>query len=60
MVENMNFVSVYAFSGTKRRIERGNLFLNDLITHLAKANFLVNIVEGDFNCILNSSYFVGD
>lgn len=60
VIENMNFVNVYAFSGANRRKERDNLFLNDLTTHLAKANVSVNIVGGDFNCIINSSDCVGD
>ena len=59
-IENMNFVNVYAFSGANRRKERDDLFLNDLTTHLAKANVSKNIVGGDFNCIINSSDCVGD
>ena len=60
VIENINFVNVYAHSGSNRRKERDNLFLNDLTTHLAKANVSTNIVGGDFNCIINGSDCIGD
>lgn len=59
-IENMNFINIYAYSGSNRKKERDELFLNDLTAHLAKANVEVNIVGGDFNCILNSFDCVGD
>lgn len=60
VIKNMNFVNVYAFSGSNHRKERNDLFLNDLTTHLGKTNVSTNIVGGDFNCIINASDCVGE
>lgn len=60
VIENINFVNIYAYSGSNRRKERDDMFLNDLTPHLAKANVKTNIVGGDFNCIMYDFDCIGE
>lgn len=60
IVNGINFVNIYAFSGSNRRKERENLFLNDLAPHLGKAGITANVVGGDFNCIVDGTDCVGE
>lgn len=60
VVNNVNYVNVYAYSGTNRKKERDSLFLNDLTVHLNKPGASTNVVGGDLNCILNGFDCVGE
>lgn len=37
IVNGVNYVNVYAFSGSNKKKERENLFINDMSVHLGKA-----------------------
>lgn len=49
-VGGINFVNIYAHSGSGYRKERDVLFTQDIIPHLSSNES--NVVLGDFNCIL--------
>lgn len=53
-VADINFVNVYAFSGTNRKKERDEMFQTDLAVHLSKYPSTSMILGGDFNCILET------
>lgn len=52
-VDNFNIINVYAASGSNRKQERDILFSSDIVPHLSTNH--INIVAGDFNCILLES-----
>lgn len=60
VVNGLNFVNVYAFSGSNRKKERENLFTNDLPSHLGKGGITTSVVGGDFNCIVDGSDCLGE
>lgn len=53
-IANINFVNVYAFSGTNKRKERDEMFKTDLAVHLNKGTNRSTVLGGDFNCILEA------
>lgn len=52
VINDINFVNVYAHSGTNKKREREDLFLNQMTVHLSKTNCMYSVMLGDFNCIL--------
>ena len=54
VVNGVNYVNIYAFSGSNRKKERDQLFINDLAVHLGKGGKKIDVIGGDFNCILNN------
>lgn len=54
IVNGVNYINIYAFSGSNKRKERDNLFVNNLSVHLAKGGKKNDVIGGDFNCILNN------
>lgn len=52
-IDNFNIINIYAASGTNRKKERDILFSSTIIPHLSSVK--INIIAGDFNCILLSS-----
>lgn len=55
VVNSINFVNIYAHSGTSYRRERNDLFTNHLAVHLNKPGIRCSVVGGDFNCVLDFS-----
>lgn len=51
--DNINYINIYAHSGTQFRKQRDLLFNEDIIPHVS--NEYPNILLGDFNCIIDSS-----
>lgn len=51
--DKINFINIYAHSGTNFRKQRELLFTEDVIPHLSSD--LPNVLLGDFNCILDTS-----
>lgn len=49
-IGGINFINVYAHSGSKFRKERNELFSQEIIPHLSTD--APNVILGDFNCIL--------
>lgn len=49
-IGKLNFINVYAHSGSKYRKERDLLFSQDIVSHISCEQS--NIILGDFNCIL--------
>lgn len=52
-VNGINFVNVYAHSGSNKKKLRDDLFTNQIAVHLSRRNCRFSVVIGDFNCILN-------
>lgn len=50
LIDDINFINVYAPSGSNYRNERNSFFTFDIIPHLSFTK--KNIIVGDFNCIL--------
>lgn len=48
VVNGINFVNVYAFSGTNKKKQRDDLFRNQMAIHLSKSNCRFSVVGGDF------------
>lgn len=59
VINGINYINIYAFSGTNKKKERDELFLNNLTVHLSKSGIEYSVLAGDFNCILNSSDATG-
>lgn len=55
IVNNVNFVNIYAHSGSNLKKERDNLFTEALTVHLNKPNSVSTLIGGDFNCILDAA-----
>lgn len=55
IVNDINYINIYAFSGTNRKKDRDHLFLNNLSVHISKPRNKYSVLGGDFNCILNPS-----
>lgn len=51
VIDGVNFINVYAHSGSKYKKERELLFADEILIHLGE--FRENIVLGDFNCIID-------
>lgn len=52
VVNGVNFVNVYAHSGSNYRRERNDLFTNLISVHLSKQEASYSVIGGDFNCTL--------
>lgn len=50
-IDQVNFINVYAASGSGRKNERHNMFTSGIIPHLSTTKR--NVVVGDFNCVLS-------
>jgi hypothetical protein len=48
--DNINFINIYAHSGSNYRKHREELFTKDIVPHLS--NRYPNVIVGDFNCII--------
>lgn len=55
IVNGINFINVYAHSGSNYRRERNDLFTNLMSVHLGKPDALCSVIGGDFNCTLENS-----
>lgn len=51
--DDVNFVNVYAHSGTNKKRERDDLFRDEITPHVIKGNCSHTVIGGDFNCVLN-------
>lgn len=49
-IGGINFINIYAHSGSAFRKERDTLFTQDILAHLSQT--YSNVILGDFNCIL--------
>lgn len=62
---DVNYVNVYAHSGSDKRKERDDLFRNSITPHVVKPGCSHTVIGGDFNCVLakkdsrNSSANIG-
>lgn len=54
VVNGVNYINIYAFSGSNRKKERDNMFVNDLSVHFGKGGKKIDVIGGDFNCILSN------
>lgn len=57
VIDGVNFINVYAHSGSKYKRERDNLFTDEILVHLGE--FKENVVLGDFNCIIDKKDSTG-
>lgn len=55
IINGINFINVYAHSGTSKKKMRDELFENQLTVHLSKSNCKHSVLLGDFNCFLEAS-----
>lgn len=56
-VDSINYINVYAHSGSGFKKERNILFNEDILVHLAHGK--ENVIVGDFNCVLNGDDMIG-
>lgn len=54
VMDDINFVNVYAHAGSQFKSERDNLFEMQILTHMHKTSVSDTILGGDFNCILEN------
>lgn len=59
-IDQINFINVYAPSGSNKRAERSEFFTNDISLHLMKDGISETICGGDFNCIIERGDNNGD
>lgn len=52
-IDSINYINVYAHSGSNFRKERDKLFTEEILIHLAHGK--ENVLVGDFNCVLEAS-----
>lgn len=55
IVHGINFVNIYAYSGTNKKKLRDEFFRSDIVVHLAKSKCELSVIGGDFNCILDKA-----
>lgn len=55
VINRINYINIYAYSGTNRKKERDELFINNLAVHLSKSGVSYSVLGGDFNCVLERS-----
>lgn len=53
-VDGLNLVNVYGHSGAHYKTERDVLFSDTIAVHFNKPGIKVNILAGDFNCVLDA------
>jgi exonuclease III len=53
VINEINFVNIYAKSGSQYKRTRDDFFLNKLTVHLNKNRIIDTVLAGDFNCILD-------
>lgn len=53
IVHGINFVNIYAHSGTNKKKLRDDFFRSQIVVHLTKAKCDFSVIGGDFNCILD-------
>lgn len=53
-VDSINFINIYAHSGSNQKKERDTLFNEDILIHLAHGK--ENVIVGDFNCIRTAKF----
>lgn len=53
VIDDINFINIYAHSGSKYKKERDLLFSEDLLIHLSEHK--ENVILGDFNCIIDKN-----
>lgn len=53
VVNGINFINVYAHSGSNKKRQRDDLFANQMAVHLSRSDCKFSVLIGDFNCILN-------
>lgn len=51
VIDQVNFINVYAHSGSMYKKERDRLFTDEILIHLGE--FRENVILGDFNCIID-------
>lgn len=56
-VDSINYINIYAHSGSAFKKERDALFNEDVLIHLAHGS--ENVIVGDFNCVLNGDDMIG-
>lgn len=56
-VDSINYINIYAHSGSAFKKERDILFRDDILVHLAHGR--ENVIVGDFNCVLNGDDMSG-
>lgn len=52
-IDGINFINIYAHSGSKFKKERDKLFTEDILIHLSETK--ENVLLGDFNCIIDKN-----
>uniref|UniRef100_A0A1W7R675 Putative tx1-3 aae n=1 Tax=Aedes albopictus TaxID=7160 RepID=A0A1W7R675_AEDAL len=57
VIDGINYIDVYAHSGSKYKKERDLLFTDEMMIHLGE--FKENVVLGDFNCITDKKDSTG-
>lgn len=60
VADGVNFVGIYAPSGSGKRAERREFFLGEVADHLLKSGVSTTVLAGDFNCVLGREDNRGD
>lgn len=53
VIDQMNFINVYAASGSTHKNERNDMFMSEIVPHISTVK--QNVIVGDFNCVLLKS-----
>lgn len=59
VVNEVNYINIYAHSGSDKKRERDELFTEGLSVHLNKPGTAYTMLGGDFNCILEANDSLG-
>lgn len=59
VVNGVNYINIYAHSGSDKKKERDELFTEGLSVHLNKPGSIFTMLGGDFNCILEADDSLG-
>lgn len=59
VVNGVNYINIYAQSGSDKKRERDELFTEGLSVHLNKPGTVFTMLGGDFNCILDPKDSLG-
>jgi exonuclease III len=55
VINQINYVNIYAKSGSQYKRERDAFFLDEISIHLNKNDVNSHVICGDFNCIIDSA-----
>lgn len=55
IINQINYINIYAKSGSQFKRERNIFFLDEISVHLNKDSASSNVICGDFNCIIDTT-----